>query len=356
MALMEITKKVKTSDDVDWKRVLSTYDDDSNGLMDSSEFVFLVKDLMALRDNSASIALEDAATTARRIASMHDFFVDGRDIGAEQLSKAASKGAFDSEQFLPSMFFTLYDDQIVDEEIPIPLLKATASSSYDSTKEEQQTRPIVAQALKNSLQRSQVRQENPQRIEKVHSDSSCHICFDGFPLTELWGGPIFKKDCGCNIHICLSCLRNSARTQMLQGQRLTCPNMLSINPPRRCTVALNDAFVALLFKASCPLCLNSTAPLVSCGCLLDLFHTFCVPCLKAHISASLASSACLPRCPRYAECRYDMEEGAIRRVMAMEHDELEAKSDGGNEFNSDLEEALDKWHSLRIMRLQSSWR
>jgi hypothetical protein len=349
--------RVAAFDDVNWKKIIAVYDEDSNGLMDTSEFMFMVKDLMSLRDNSSNISLEDAVTTAREIASLFDFFGDFSGVDSKQLSKAANEGAFEAEQFTPAMFMSLCGDYNEDEDMPpAPTLKATASSSYDSTREEQHIRPIVAQALKNSLQRAQVRQDRAS-LEKPHSASSCEICFDDVPVNELWGGPSFKKDCGCNIHVCLSCLRDSARSQMLQGQRLTCPNMLSMNPPRRCTVALNEAFVALLFKSACPLCLNSTGPLVSCGCVLDLYHTFCVPCLKKHVSDSLASPACLPRCPRYAECRYDMEEPALRRVLTIkEHTAEGGAGEEGEAKSPDLEEALERWHSLRIMRLQTSWR
>ena len=52
---------------IDWKTIFDKYDNDRNGHIDSTEFAFLVKDLLFVRDNKV-FTFEDSVTVARRIA------------------------------------------------------------------------------------------------------------------------------------------------------------------------------------------------------------------------------------------------------------------------------------------------
>ena len=52
---------------IDWKSIFDKYDNDGNGHIDSTEFAFLVKDLLFVRDNKV-FTFEDSVTVARRIA------------------------------------------------------------------------------------------------------------------------------------------------------------------------------------------------------------------------------------------------------------------------------------------------
>ena len=52
---------------IDWKTIFDKYDNDGNGHIDSTEFAFLVKDLLFVRDNKV-FTFEDSVTVARRIA------------------------------------------------------------------------------------------------------------------------------------------------------------------------------------------------------------------------------------------------------------------------------------------------
>jgi len=52
---------------IDWKTIFDKYDNDGNGHIDSTEFAFMVKDLLFVRDNKV-FTFEDSVTVARRIA------------------------------------------------------------------------------------------------------------------------------------------------------------------------------------------------------------------------------------------------------------------------------------------------
>ena len=54
-------------EEIDWKTIFDKYDNDGNGYIDSTEFTFLVKDLLFVRDNKV-FSFEDSVSIARRIA------------------------------------------------------------------------------------------------------------------------------------------------------------------------------------------------------------------------------------------------------------------------------------------------
>jgi len=62
------TNKTKTDViDIDWKAIFDKYDHDGNGHIDSTEFTFLVKDLLYVRDRQV-FSFEDSISVAKKIA------------------------------------------------------------------------------------------------------------------------------------------------------------------------------------------------------------------------------------------------------------------------------------------------
>ena len=361
-----------TFNDVDWKHLFSKYDVDNNGLIDMAEFTFLIKDAMSLRDNN-TVSLEDATATTRvMLSSMPNQFIDGMTV--KELQQCVESGLFDASQLDVSLLITLchgisHEDR---SSMPLPLHKCTSSSA-----EELSTRPLVSSALKKSSfgaqysTKTQPAHSEEAQLDNIHE--KCIICFDMFPRTKLWGTGVFYKRCQCDIIVCLSCLRDSAIAQIADAQRPTCPHMLSVHPPMRCTVPLDPSLVAQLLKGKCSLCVissqgsselhrcgdpDTTGPesgeggetrrLVSSSCSLDAYHKFCVPCLSHYICKALTNCGtrgCLPKCPRSAECRSDLTEGAVRRVL----------SAAGKDAD-ECEEWLEKWHLLRLANAHAAWR
>jgi hypothetical protein len=63
---------------IDWKTIFDKYDNDRNGHIDSTEFTFLVKDLLFVRDNKV-FTFEDSVSVARRIAQHSAWTTNGND-------------------------------------------------------------------------------------------------------------------------------------------------------------------------------------------------------------------------------------------------------------------------------------
>ena len=171
---------------------------------------------------------------------------------------------------------------------------------------------------------------------------NCHVCFDDTESCGmLWGSSqsTWSKRCMCDLHVCIPCLRDSAKTQIRQGQRPTCPNVLN---GRRCTIALDLSLLDDFFSSSCPLCdvsPNPTNPLITVGCALESHHRFCLSCVRQHTLNAIEHKQ-LPKCPRGIECRFQLDETAIRTVLG----ESEA-----------MQEKLWQWHDLLVQSVMSPW-
>ena len=143
----------------------------------------------------------------------------------------------------------------------------------------------------------------------------------------------------CELQVCLPCLHDSAKTQIRENQRVTCPHVLN---GRRCTIALDAALLDDFFSSSCPLCdilPTPTNPLVTVGCALDAHHRFCLSCVRIHTLQAIEHKQ-LPKCPRSIECRFQLDEAGVRAVLG----ESEA-----------AQEQLWEWHDLLVQSVMSPW-
>ena len=171
---------------------------------------------------------------------------------------------------------------------------------------------------------------------------NCHICFeDSQSCGVLWGSSnsTWPKRCMCDLQVCIPCLRDSAKTQIRECQRVTCPNVLN---GRRCTIALDLALLDDFFSSTCPLCdviPTSKNPLITVGCALDAHHRFCVSCVREHVLKAIEHKQ-LPKCPRSIECRFQLDEAAMRTVL------------GESEM---AQEKLWQWHDLLVQSVMSPW-
>jgi hypothetical protein len=313
-------------DNVNWRQLFLKYDEDMSGALDTNEFTFFIKDLMALRDNNDHVQLEDVVAVAKEILKHPSFSAEvessangsgnlalGAKISAKVLQEAANEGAFESEQLSPEYFMLLSGD---DDAVP-PLLQRVSS---DAVRNEQNLRPKVQEAIRRGKLKTQENKiinplltpGNPKGDQK-----KCVICYEDFDTNVMYGGGAIPKICACDVLLCLPCLAASARAQIVEGRRPTCPHMISTSPPRRCTVPIDQSLIAQLFKNVCPLCETSPSdnnPLLSVGCLHDVYHSFCCDCLFDNIHSNLKKGNSL-HCPRFAECRGELEESTIRKIF-----------------------------------------
>ena len=321
-----LSKKRKMSEisynNVNWRQLFLKYDEDQSGEIDTKEFTFLVKDLLALRDSNEHVSLEEAISTAKSIAEHSSFTQQGLELEAISLSAlqhVAENGAFDGEHFMPEDFMILSGDMDTDA---IPLMRRESS---ETLMQEQKLRPIVRLALQHCKLKTQEKllqdksaQLSAMTASSPHEEQECAICYDRFAVGEMYGGSKIPKTCACDIFLCLSCLTASSRSQILEKQRPTCPHMMSSLPPRRCQVPIDQSLIAQLFKNVCPLCdtaSSSVVPLLSVGCAHDIYHSFCAKCLFDNVHAKL-STRDVVQCPRNAECRGELDESAIRNILS----------------------------------------
>ena len=385
---MEESKKRKipdvSFDNVNWRQLFLKYDEDKNGSINIKEFTFFVRDLLSLRDNNDHVSLEDALVVSKTILN-HPFFEgDGQVheimISLDKLKESAKEGAFDKEQMLPEYFMVLSGD---DSDVP-PLMVRVSSNSV---KHEQRLRNIVQSALRGGKLKSLENVNTPSMGNGGDSadNHQCAVCFECFDKSIMYGGCNIPKVCSCDILLCLPCLTASARSQIVEGRRPTCPHMLSSNPPRRCTVPIDQFLLAQLFKNMCPLCETTSSdsnPLLSVGCLQDVYHSFCSKCLFDNIQSCLKKNVAL-QCPRYAECRGVLEESTLRAICAAKDrvDKLKVTPSSSNEKlphfksavaangksfelkkhissrnnGSDVETIIEEWYNQRLNRLRQSY-
>ena len=169
----------------------------------------------------------------------------------------------------------------------------------------------------------------------------CGICTEQRPRKHFYGGRTgLPTACGCEMGICLSCVRESSRSRVREGRKPAC--LVCLQP-------LPAELVASLLKMECPLCGRQPGPtdagsweLRSMGCGHD--HRFCGECAGKHVLASL--QACrLPRCPRHAECVCVLEQPAIETAL---------RGLGGASAldEATIQSKLLDWHDLRTSHIQ----
>ena len=335
-------RKRSAFQDVNWGLLFSKYDEDSSGYIDPKEFTFLIRDLISARDLSREVSVEETLAVSKRVAAK--FSGSLTSITQRQLSEAAINGSFEEERFDPSLF------QLLSGEGADHQNQSGRGSTDGGALEVQKLRQIVKVAMKRCKDRSSQKPQSSNSSIGSEIESSdygrCSICFESIPIPEMWGGrnATFVKNCACDITVCLSCLRAYARSQIVNKEKLTCPSMLSAN--RRCQMPIDQLLIAQLFKNICPLCENeetSDNPFTTTGCIQDIYHTFCVSCLRKSASEAETQSN-PPRCPRYAECRHELEEAVMRKVFQ------------GVLTDDQIEAGLEGWHIRRISRLLTTWR
>lgn len=355
-------------ENVNWRQLFLKYDEDKNGEIDAKEFTFFVKDLMALRDNNDHVPLEDAVAASKAILRHSSFDTSESQSSTSKISsitlqQAANDGAFEDEQLLPEYFMLLSGD---DDAVP-PLLQRVSS---DSVRNEQSLRPKVQEAVRLGKLKSQENKANANGKQVMSSiehelfgnTKACAICYDQFEIKIMYGGGFIPKTCACNILLCLTCLASSARTQMVENRRPTCPHMISTTPPRRCTVPIDQSLIAQLFKNICPLCEAAPAennPLLPVGCLHDVYHTFCSKCLFDRIHTHLKEGKTL-QCPRYSECHGELEEAAIRNIFS-NITPPPTPTKGTSLFTPpvdkyDVDDFLERWFEQRLRRIRLDYR
>ena len=305
---------------------------------------------------------------------------------------------FGEERFETDHFVVLCEtdsvfiDEISDndsdlDESPPPLLSRASSQSV---KEEQSRRSLALSAATSSLEKSSQRARTtssesddksaipeltrppsqkrpPLPTSAIHSSRNsaslvedvCTICFDSLPSAELWGGGELQKSCRCDIKVCLGCLSSSAKSDIARGVKPVCPFMVSSN--QRCKVPLDPTLLGQMLRNQCATCpdLGDVAMdkknLLSVGCALEAFHKFCATCLRNDVIESICKRRMLPKCLRYAECKYDYDEDSLREVLTaakgLDH------SDGELNLGDDeIDDIMEQWQRLRLDSLQSSWK
>ena len=169
----------------------------------------------------------------------------------------------------------------------------------------------------------------------------CGICTEQRPRKHFYGGRTgLPTACGCEMGICLSCVRESSRSRVREGRKPAC--LVCLQP-------LPAELVASLLKMECPLCGRQPGPtdagcgeLRSMGCGHD--HRFCGECAGKHVLASLQARR-LPRCPRHAECVCVLEQPAIETAL---------RGLGGASAldEATIQSKLLDWHDLRTSHIQ----
>ena len=187
------------------------------------------------------------------------------------------------------------------------------------------------------------------REKATASAAPCIICGD--PCTNPIEANAVANRCVCDSQVCMACLRRWACVQIREGERVTCPGFRAgsrVGVQQRCATPVSSSLLDVLFAASCPLCppdeddmpshsQQQENPLVSCGCALESHHLFCTPCLSQSVAGSIQAKR-LPRCPRAPECRYQLDEVAVRAAIG-----------DGNES------LVHEWHDLLVQSVQQHW-
>ena len=340
-------------------------DDFNKSVFPVDQFTFLVKDLLCMRDNT-DISLEEAIRIAK-LALVRPHWNSGSDGGSTstrtmnvgEVIAAIQAGLFEEDNIdascfmdmsVPMLVFTdSFEDDHAEEEgeeellPPPPTLQRVSSAA--AVGQQQQWRASVGiatasqqerEALKHARSASSERQDcrppplAPSLISTNSSQSNsartpstdssmtlavCNICFDEVPAQDVWGGRggvlTLPKSCDCDTQVCLPCLAMSARADIQNGAKPTCPHMTSFSPPRRCTSTIDPSLLGQLLKNQCSFCdvvvpdsSSSTEQqqqqpqLMNVGCALDTFHKFCAGCLRRHVVEALTQSRTLPRCLR----------------------------------------------------------
>jgi len=393
--------------EVDWGTLFCLYDTSRNGNMSATEFTFLVKDLMHLRDDSIS-SIEDAIALAKQIAADPAWGGRTKLITADKLENVAKLGVFNRYGFTAKYFKILCRMEGVE---PSPMKK-----SQKPILDEQSSRSVVQAAMNrvsatalsrqtssNSrepeyegynpdsplfvglgsggsmsftpedslLELSSSSNSNPninmnRKVDTsvpvsvpVSASAVCGLCFEDFPVPELWGGGVMLKKCACDVHVCVDCLRNHASVQIRDRQRPCC-----VQPSRQCGVPLDQSLVGQLYENRCPLCDiegSPDAPLMDVGCALDSFHTFCRACLRARVTLALRQQT-LPCCPRSAECKFDLDEDALRKIFGVDAATDESPVPGEQagllvqDAQLDVDQVIEMWFRCRMQTVQSSFR
>jgi hypothetical protein len=364
------------------------------------QFTFLVKDLLSIR-NQSEVSLEEAVRCAKEVLARPHWSC-GVDkaltltVGA--VVDAIKAGVFEEDGINASYFVDMtipvleFNDSFEDNDEeqfdcmpPPPLLQRNSSAQV---LEEQQWRTTVGIAS-NSIQEKEIRKlvcsitqesqdDRPPLLGQRGGGSRensvatavsepphgvCSVCFDEVPTAEMWGSGCMPKQCDCSLMVCLACLTMSSRADIQNGIKPICPQMLSLSPPRRCAVPLDPSLLAQLLKDQCPLCdvtVHATSlpvpcgevqddemtPLMDVGCALETFHKFCTTCLRLHVTEALNQSHTMPRCLRSAECKFTLDETAIRAILLTNKTLSE----------QDVDDMVERWQEIRLETLEGTWR
>jgi hypothetical protein len=365
----------------DLRKLFTKYNLARSGGINFYEFTFLVRDLMFLR-NDVEPSLDEAHDCSKRIAS--ELYPEGAVIVKfEDFVKISGCKSFQDEKFTSVLedLIALVDstDQNRDangapvDDVDTSPPKLARCTSAEITRNQLEVRELTCLAVRNDRERvaAQIDRESSNEflIEPVESigDSStpmasCSLCFEQLPKVELWGGGSLRKDCPCDIYVCLSCLGSSAHYQIKDGQQATCPHMVSYNPPRRCTVPIDRTLLSIMFRDKCCLC-NATTELFSVPCCLEIYHIFCAACLYDHLEKCVLDYKRLPACPRAAECRFELGVESVGeiiqrgrgRITQKRKSRLSAPLDATGFPMISSDDLLTAWHQLRITSAQQAW-
>lgn len=207
----------------------------------------------------------------------------------------------------------------------------------------------VVSKLDGGLEEDLVIVEHPQdvmpilHLKRTSSNSShrtlvaCPVCYD-----ERASKMIYQ--CKNGFTICYQCLRASMCVDIQRDVAPQCKCGKCGDLPK-----LELPFSKLV-NTLCPLCYKEDPeyrqdPTVKVGCALN--HSFCPSCIRFDLLAALKKGKTMPKCPRYRECKYTLEQETMKRVLE------ETKSASVGQEEQTTEGYMRQWLDLRVRTSQA---